>query len=88
MPPISTSTSDDIVAESPLNEVSREELNELFARDPEELTKEDIRKIVPYYRRRYSDHAKAERDKAKKPKGKKKAVNPKSVISMDELGLK
>ena len=72
-------------SENPVTEVSRDSLNELFARDPEDLTAADIAAIVPYFRGRYKSFIIAEEAKAKKAGAPKKKANPAAAVSMDSL---
>jgi hypothetical protein len=69
------------MSNSPLSEASSESLSELFAKDPLELTTEDISRVVSELR------AQRERWMVAEKKGRAPKAETKVITDLSELGL-
>ncbi len=71
---------------SALSEASPDSLRELFDRDPESYSTQDLARVVAELRAQRERFALAEKT-ASAPKGKKLQINQKINLSAEELGL-
>lgn len=76
----------DTVAASPLEEANAVSLDELFSRDPEGYSSQDIDVIIKELRRQREAFAKAEAAGEATPRA-KKSTGPKETLSLSDLGL-
>lgn len=83
-----TSSTGDGAAQAPLEELSPAALDELFSRDPEKLSEDDIEAIRLSYRKQFGEFRDAQTAKKKGPGARKvKKEKPEGGLTLDMLDL-